>query len=207
MVGAVYLYGSSLYACFVAVLQVDGGYFVFVCFCPSHIHAHEHFRPVLTLCASCAGVYLEHATHGVSLLAEHLLQFKLFYGSKCSCVSIVDLLFGYSLFAEHLHCNLHLFGEVVDALVAVYPALQRFNLFHLCFCCLCIVPKAGGLCAQLLLFYLNNLLVDGEVLFQRSCSLFDIFQLIYGNHYFCNYLIIMILVVAPSSPVSSYAST
>ena len=46
-------------------------------FAPAQIHAQQHFRPILCLCAASAGLDVDVSIRGVQFAGEHALEFEL----------------------------------------------------------------------------------------------------------------------------------
>ena len=97
IVATLYLHCHTLNAGLIAVEQVGNGSLITVSLCPAHIHTHEHRSPVLSLCATSAGVDLQNGFHRVFLLTEHVLQFQILNGLKCFGIVVL-----YFLFRNHL---------------------------------------------------------------------------------------------------------
>ena len=159
-------------------------------FGPAHVHTHEHLRPVLALRAACAAVNLHHAVHGVFLLAQHILEFKVFNGVDCLGVVLVNLLLRHHLVVVEVESQLQFVGQRAHLFISVNPAADAFHLFHLLLRGLGVVPEVGRLGAQFFLFKFYFLLVYVKIAVQRVGALHHIFQLFGCYHLFYGYTVV-----------------
>ena len=186
---ALHLHSDALDAGLVAVQQVGDGHLVSMLFGPTHVHTHQHLRPVLGLSAAGAAVNLHHAVHGVFLLAQHVHQLQLFGGLQRGGIVGVHLLLGHHLVLEEVEGQLQLVGSRAYVLISVYPALDAFHFLHLLLGAFRVVPEVRGLRAQLLLFQLHPLLVNLQIVLQLVGAVKYIFQLVLCNHVYSSYIL------------------
>ena len=170
-----YLHGDRLDTCVVSLQQIYDSHLIAALLSPAHIHTHKHLRPVLGLCASGAGVYLQHGIHRVFLLTQHIAQFKVLNGSQSTLISLIDFFLCQHLVAVELQRQLQLIGRRAHLLVAVKPLLQLAHNLHLGAGTLRVIPKVRSLRAQVLLFVFYLLTVYVQILVQRLCTVKYVF--------------------------------
>ena len=180
---ALYLQSTGLDAGIISIQEVAYHTFISIVLCPTHIHAHEHLRPVLGLCTASSGINLQYCIHGIFLLAQHVLQFERFYCLHSLGIHAVHLGLGNQFLLIEIEGCLQLVGHGAYLFIILYPLLQSFDKLHLRFCSLLVIPEAWRLGTQLFLFILHLLGIDIQVAVQLLRSFLYVFQLFCCNHY------------------------
>ena len=141
------------------------------------VHTHEHLRPILRFCSTCACHDLQHGGHSVLLVGKHVLHLEVLDFTHGVCVGGIHLLIGNQFFLVIIERELQFLGSGAYALVAFYPAAQAFNLAHLSLGSLGVFPEPRGLGVQFFFLELDTFLVDGEIRLEFVSALLYVFEL------------------------------
>jgi hypothetical protein len=96
----------------------------------THIHAHEHLRPVLSLGATRAGVDFKHSAHRVGFLLKHVLELQVFDDFQSGGVLLIHFFLGGFAFLGEIEQHRQVVVGIFGLLVAVEPSLHLAHLLH-----------------------------------------------------------------------------
>ena len=158
--------GHRLDAGLIAVEQLSDRGLVAVALGIAEIEPHQHLRPVLAFGAPGAGVDFKDHPEFVLLAAEHVAQFQflkflLHYG-----ILRVDIALFHETLLEEVHGETQLLHLFFEDRVGVDPEMQTFDLAHLGFRLLAVIPEISHMGAEFLLLHLYLLGVDVEISLQ-----------------------------------------
>ena len=174
--------GHRLDAGIVALDEVLYGGLVAVVLGIAHIEALQLFGPVLGLGAARTGVDLEDAVQVILFTLEHVLQLDVLEEVHRLLVLRIDLLFTHQFLLVEFEGG----GEFVDVglhvVVCLNPGADALDHLHLLLSLLLVVPESGHLCAELLFFELDLLVLDVEIAVQVGQTVLCGLQLFYCNH-------------------------
>ena len=174
--------GDRLYAGVVAFEKLRDRCLISVAFGIAEIEAHEHLGPVLTLCAACAGIDLQHHAEFVFLTAKHIAQLK---GLDVFChdgILLVDLFFRDEAFLHEVECKPEFLHLLLKRLIGIDPEMKVFDLLHLGLCLLTVFPEVRNVGAEFLFLHLDLLGIDVEVSFEGGGAFLRLFQLFLCYH-------------------------
>ena len=182
------LHGYALDASLITILHIRDGHLIAVGFTPTHVHTHEHLRPVLAFRAASPRIDLHHCIHWVFLLAQHILQFQVFYGTDSLSIVSIHFLLAHHILMVEVEGKLKLICILTHFLVPFEPFLDTLHLLHLLLGTLGIFPKVRSLGTELLFFKFYFLLVYVQIAMQRISTLHHVFQLI-GCYHSSSYIL------------------
>ena len=169
------LHCHRLDACFITVLEIADGDFVFMGFCPTLVHTHQHTGPVLCLCAASSRIDFQHSIHTIGLALQHILQFKVFNQAERFGIIVIHLLLCGHFVSVEVESHLGIVGCRLHSLVAVNPFLQALHFLHLLFSGLLVVPETRCLGTQFLFLHFDEFCINVEVTVQGFSALFNVF--------------------------------
>ena len=165
-----YLHGDTLDTSLITVKQVTDCDFIAMSLSPAHIHTHQHLRPVLSLSTTSTRVNLEHAVHGVFLLAQHVHKFQFLDGIDSLLVVFIHLLLGHHLVFIEIEGQLQFVGLGTYIIIAINPFLDSLYLLHLLLSTLGVFPEVRRLSTKIFFFEFNLFLVYLQIVKQFLSS-------------------------------------
>ena len=142
---ALYLHSHRLDACIITIKNIAYPDLIVMSLSITHIHPHQHLRPVLRLRATCTSIDLQHTAHRVGLLMKHVPELKVLHKLQGVRILDINLLFRrLTLFrkvVQHLKVliSLHYLVKSID------PTLDVTHLVHHHLPVLGVVPKTISL--------------------------------------------------------------
>ncbi len=128
---ALELHRARLDTDLVARLVVEHLHLVAVRLAPTHIHAHEHRRPVEGLRTAGARIYIDDSTHAVLLAPQHVAQFECLDKRYALGIQCVAILLGSDTFLDEFGHHFEFLGAFADVVEIDNPTLYRCDFAQL----------------------------------------------------------------------------
>ncbi len=135
----------------VTIEDLGDGCLIAVTFRITQIQAHQHLRPVLTLCAAGTGVDFEHHAELVFLAPQHIAEFKTFEFLDHSLILLVYFLLRHEFLLHKIKGELKFLHLLFKRGVGINPEMKLLDLAHLSLSLIPVVPEVSDMRAQFLL--------------------------------------------------------
>ena len=108
---------------------------------PTRIHTEQHGSPVLAFRTAGTGVDLQHTTHLVGFLTQHIAELQAFHQLDGIAISLVNFFFADDSFFYIIISQLQFFCCSMNLVIKFDPLFQFFYFLHLDFRPFSIFPE------------------------------------------------------------------